>query len=63
MTKPLTSSAIALKTKSPQSAQKTSIVSKSLKSGKVLSLTDMHRQAWIENKSNVKSFQIKVLSK
>ena len=42
MATPLISAAIAAKTKSPQSAQITNIFLKSLKGGKILSLTDMH---------------------
>ena len=42
MATPLISEAIAAKTKSPQSAQTTNSVLKSLTGGKLLSLTDMH---------------------
>ena len=41
-TTPLISAAAAAKTKSPESAQITKDILKSLTSGKVLSLTDMH---------------------
>ena len=42
MATPLISAEIAAKTKNPQSAQITSNILKSLTSGKILSLTDMH---------------------
>ena len=42
MATPLISAAIAAKTKNPQSAQITINILKSLTSGKILSLTDMH---------------------
>ena len=42
MATPLISAAVAAKTKSPQSAQITNIILKSLTGGKILSLTDMH---------------------
>ena len=42
MATPLISTAVAAKTKNPQSAQITNIILKSLTGGKILSLTDMH---------------------
>ena len=42
MATPLISAAVAAKTKSPQSAQITSSILKSITGGKVLSLTDIH---------------------
>ena len=42
MATPLTSAAVAAKTKNPQSGQVTNSISKSLTGGKILSLTDMH---------------------
>ena len=42
MATPLISAAVAAKTESPQSAQTTNNILKSLTSGKMLSLTDMH---------------------
>ena len=42
MATPLVSAALAAKTKNPQSAQITNNILKSLTSGRVLSLTDMH---------------------
>ena len=42
MATPLISAAVAAKTKSPQSAQLTNKILKSLTGGKILSLTDMH---------------------
>ena len=42
MATPLKSAAVAAKTKSPQSAQLTNNILKSLTGGKILSLTDMH---------------------
>ena len=42
MATPLISAAVAAKTKSPQSAQTTNNILKSLTGGKNLSLTDMH---------------------
>ena len=44
MATPLISVAVAAKTKNPQSALVTNSILKSLTSGKVLSLTDMHRR-------------------
>ena len=60
MATPLISAAVTAKTKSPQSAQTTNNISKSLTGGKILSLTDMrHTLEGIEIKSNVKKiFQI-----
>ena len=42
MVTPLISAAIAAKTRSPQSAQVTNTILKSITGGKILSLTDMH---------------------
>ena len=42
MATPLISTAVAAKTKNPQSAQITNTILKSLTGGKTLSLTDMH---------------------
>ena len=42
MATPLISAAVAAKTKNPQSAQITNSILKSLRGGKILSLTDMH---------------------
>ena len=42
MATPLSSAAVAAKTKNPQSAQVTSNILKSITCGKILSLTDMH---------------------
>ena len=42
MVTPLISAAVAAKAKSPQSAQITSNILKSVSGGKILSLTDMH---------------------
>ena len=42
MATPLMSAAVVAKTKNPQSAQVTNSILKSLTSGKILSLTDMH---------------------
>ena len=42
MATPLISAAIAAKTKTPQSAQVTNSILKSLTGGKILNLTDMH---------------------
>ena len=39
---PLIRAAVAAKTKNPQSAQVTNSILKSLRGGKILSLTDMH---------------------
>ena len=39
---PIISAGVVMKTKNPQSAQLTSIILKSLKGGKILSLRDMH---------------------
>ena len=42
MATPLKSASVAAKTKNPQSAQITNMILKSITSGKILSLTDMH---------------------
>ena len=42
MATPLISAAVAAKTKNPQSAQTTNDILKTLTTGKILSLTDMH---------------------
>ena len=39
---PITSAGVAAKTKNPQSAEITSNISKTLRGGKIWSLTDMH---------------------
>ena len=57
MAAPLISAAVDAETKSPQSAQITNNILKSLTGGKILSLTDMHGNG-LRLKVLWKSFQI-----